>query len=111
MVRAQPFFGYDNEDPFDHLWEFEEMCSCLSIPSMTQEILMWKLFPFSLKGDVKQWYTNVVWSMNGDWEELKDTFLTSRLCIVLQVSWINMARTKKCKRTKRTSRKIEFVVG
>jgi hypothetical protein len=54
MVRAQPFLGYDCEDPFDHLREFKEMCSCLSIPGMTQEILMWKLFPFSLMGEAKQ---------------------------------------------------------
>jgi hypothetical protein len=86
MVRAQPVFGYDNEDPFDHLREFKETCSCLSILGMTQEILMWKLFPFSLKGEAKQWYTNVIGSMNGDWEELKDRFLTNHLCAVLQVS-------------------------
>jgi hypothetical protein len=30
MVQAQPFFGYDNKDPFDHLREFEKMCSCHS---------------------------------------------------------------------------------
>jgi hypothetical protein len=35
---------------------------------------MWKLFSFSLKGEVKQWYTNVIGSMNGDWEELKGKF-------------------------------------
>jgi hypothetical protein len=74
MVRAQPFSGYDNEDPFNHLQEFEEMCSCMSIPGMTQDIIMWKLFPFSLEGEAKQWYTYVVGSMNGDWEKLKDKF-------------------------------------
>jgi hypothetical protein len=26
MVQAQPFSSYDNEDPFDHLREFEKMC-------------------------------------------------------------------------------------
>ena len=35
MVQAQPFSGYDNEDPFNHLWDFEEMCSCLSIPAIS----------------------------------------------------------------------------
>jgi hypothetical protein len=53
MVQAQPFSGYDNEDPFNHLRDFEEMCSCLSIPGVTQELLMWMLFPFSLKGEAK----------------------------------------------------------
>ena len=46
----------------------------LSISGMTQETLKWKLFPFSLIGKAKQWYTHVVESMNGDWDELKDKF-------------------------------------
>ena len=41
---------------------------------MTQETLRWALFPFSLIEKAKQWYTFVVESTNGDWEELKDKF-------------------------------------
>ena len=74
IVRAQPFSGLDHENPFSHLQDFEEICSCLSIPGMTQETLKWKLFPFSLMGEAKQWYTNVVESVSGDWDELKDKF-------------------------------------
>ena len=50
------------------------MCSCLSISGMTQETLKWKLFPFSLIEKVEQWYTHVIGSTNGDWEELKEKF-------------------------------------
>ena len=74
MVQAQPFLGHYNENPYHHLHEFEEMCLCLSISGMTQETLKWKLFPFSLMGKAKQWYTHVVESTNGDWDELKDKF-------------------------------------
>ena len=66
MVRAQPFLGHDNKNSWHHLLEFEEMCSCLSISGMTQETLKWKLFPFSLTGKAKQWYTFAVESPNGD---------------------------------------------
>jgi hypothetical protein len=41
---------------------------------MTKETLRWKLFPFSLTGKVKQWYTFAVGSMNVDWNEHKDKF-------------------------------------
>ena len=41
---------------------------------MTQETLKWKLFPFSLVGKAKLWYTLAVESTNGDWDELKDKF-------------------------------------
>jgi hypothetical protein len=43
MVRAQPFSGLDSENPCNHLLDFEEMCSCLSISGMTQENLKWTL--------------------------------------------------------------------
>jgi hypothetical protein len=74
MVRALPFSVHDDENPCQHLLNFEEMCSCLSISCMTQETLRWKLFPFSLMGRAKQWYTNAVESTNRDWDELKDKF-------------------------------------
>ena len=41
---------------------------------MTQETLKWKLFSFSLTRKAKQWYTHIVESTNGDWDELKDKF-------------------------------------
>jgi hypothetical protein len=32
MVKDRPFFGVINEDPYFHLEEFEELCSCLGSP-------------------------------------------------------------------------------
>jgi hypothetical protein len=46
MVREQFFSGRDNENPYHHLQEFEELCSCMKISRMTQETIKWKLFPF-----------------------------------------------------------------
>ena len=60
MVRAQTFSGLKIEDPDLHLQVFEELCSCLVIPSMSQESLRWKLFPFSLIAKTEQWYTHNV---------------------------------------------------
>ena len=74
MVREQSFSGYDHENPYDHLREFEQLCSCLSIAGMAQETLRWKLFPFSLIEKEKQWYTHSLGKVNGEWEELRDRF-------------------------------------
>ena len=74
MVWAQPFSGLENENLCNHLLEFEEICSILSISGMTQETLKWKLFPFSLIEKAKQWYTLAVESTNGDWDKHKDKF-------------------------------------
>ena len=77
MVRAQTFFGLETEDPDLHLQAFEELCSCLVIPGMSQESLRWKLFPFSLVGKAEQWYTHNVRGTIHDWEELRDDFCLS----------------------------------
>ena len=77
MVRKRPFSGEISEDPYDHLQEFEELCSSLVIPSMTQETLWWKLFPFSLTERAGQWYTRTIGNMTGDWDELRDDFCCS----------------------------------
>jgi hypothetical protein len=70
MVREQSFSKDKDESPYSHLCEFEQLCSCLVITRMSQDTLRWKLFPFSLMGRAKQWYSLSVRSMEGDWESL-----------------------------------------
>ena len=41
---------------------------------MSDETLRWKLFLFSLMGRAKQWYSQTVGSMQGDWETLCSKF-------------------------------------
>ena len=53
MVREQSFSGIEDKNPYTHLHEFEQLCSCLTIAGMTQETIKWKLFPFSLLDRVK----------------------------------------------------------
>jgi hypothetical protein len=74
MVREQSFSGDKDESPYSHLREFEQLCSCLMIARMSQDTLKWKLFPFSLTGRAKQWYSLNVRSMEGDWEILRKAF-------------------------------------
>jgi hypothetical protein len=70
MVWEQIFFGEEGKNPYVHLCEFEQLCSCLNIFGMTHETLKWKLFLFSLSERVKQWYAHTVRSVNGDRDEL-----------------------------------------
>ena len=77
MVRKRPFSGEIHEDPYEHLQEFEELCSGLVSLGMTQEALRWKLFPFSLIEKVEQWHTRTIGSISSDWEELRDDFCYS----------------------------------
>ena len=56
LVHVQSFSGRKDECPYAHLQAFEENCSLLIIPVMTQHTLWWNLFPFSLTGEAKIWY-------------------------------------------------------
>jgi hypothetical protein len=47
------FHGVDNENPYKHLDEFEEMCSTVKMTQFSDETLRLKLFPFSLKDHAK----------------------------------------------------------
>jgi hypothetical protein len=77
MVQSHTFPGAINEEPYNHLQQFKDMCSFLIIPGMTQETLRWKLFSFSLMGRAKQWYIRSVGSMSVDWEKLQVDFCSS----------------------------------
>jgi hypothetical protein len=74
MVQEKSFSGLADEDPYNHLREFEQLCSCWTIVGMTQETHKWKLFPFSLIGRAKMWYAHSVRDINGNWDELRDKF-------------------------------------
>ena len=67
MVRAQSFSGKKDKCPYAHLQIFEENCSLLIIPDMTQNTLQWKLFPFSLTWEAKIWYNRTARRVGGDW--------------------------------------------
>jgi hypothetical protein len=59
-------------------------CASLHILGLSQETLKWKLFPFSLTGLAKLWYTRHVGSVHGEWEVLQTKF-----CIdFFPISWV-----------------------
>ena len=57
MVQEQPFSRDEDENPYTHLRDFEQLCSCIHIQGMRQDTLKLKLFPFSLTGVAKRWYS------------------------------------------------------
>jgi hypothetical protein len=74
MVRAQSFSGRKDECFYAHVQVFEENCSLLLIPDMTQHTLWWKLFLFSVTGGARIWYNQTTRGVGGDWIQLKDEF-------------------------------------
>ena len=66
LIRGQYFLGEGNENQYSHLREFERTCACFRIAGMFDKTLRWKLFPLSLMGRAKQWYSLTVGSMQED---------------------------------------------
>ena len=65
-VQELSFSGGKDDNPYAHLREFEQVCSCLHISGMSHETLKWKLFPFSLMGLAKLWHARIIESVQGD---------------------------------------------
>ena len=58
--------GEGGENPYSHLREFEQIYACLCIAGMSDKTLRWKLFPFSLMGKDKTWYSQTIGSVQGE---------------------------------------------
>ncbi len=56
LVQATTFGGKEEEDATKHLHNFLEIRSTIIIKDVTQDIILFRLFPFSLEGRAKQWF-------------------------------------------------------
>ena len=56
MVQATPFSEKAHEDASAHLQNFLEISSTVIIKDVAQDIILLRLFPFSLVGKAKQWF-------------------------------------------------------
>ena len=74
QVQELSFSRGKDDNPYAHIREIEEVCSCLHISGMSHETLKWNLFPFSLTGLAKLWYSRTVESVQGEWEVLQAKF-------------------------------------
>jgi len=57
-----------------HIREFEQTCDCLRIEGISDKTLRWKLFPFSLRGAARKWYSQKVSQQKGEWGVLQANF-------------------------------------
>jgi hypothetical protein len=56
MVQQSPFCGKASEDANAHLQHVLEICSTFTIRGVSQDVVHFRLFPFSLLGKAKQWF-------------------------------------------------------
>ena len=76
MLQALPqFHGLDSEQPYTHITDFEVACSLFQDNTCPREILLLKLFPFTLKDKAKMWFNSLRPMSIHSWNTLQGEFL------------------------------------
>ena len=69
------YHGMENENPYTHLRDFEEVCTTFKEGMMDMDLLKLKAFPLTLKDKAKIWINSLRPRTIRDWAELQAEFL------------------------------------
>jgi hypothetical protein len=73
MAAASPFEGMDTKNPYKHIRHFMTLCNTVR-QGVPDEWFKWNLFPYSLVGEAKTWYSFVSFEVEGNWNKLMKKF-------------------------------------
>lgn len=75
MIQLLPtFHGMENESPYVHIREFEEVVATFYNRADNADVVRLKFFPFSLKDKAKSWLYSLRPRSIGTWEEMTKSF-------------------------------------
>ena len=69
------FHGMENENPYTHIRDFEEVCMTFKEGAINMELLKLKAFPLTLKDKAKIWLNSLRPRTIRNWAELQAEFL------------------------------------
>ena len=76
LVTLLPtFHGMENENPYTHIREFEEVCTTFKEGTTDKELLKLKAFPLTLKNKAKLWLNSLRPRTIRNWTEMQAEFL------------------------------------
>ncbi|XP_042005868.1 uncharacterized protein LOC121754604 [Salvia splendens] len=75
FVEQRVFSGRPTEDPNMHLVEFLEIANTTKLNRVPDDIIMLRLFPFSLWGYARDWFDNLESGSITSWDDLAQKFL------------------------------------
>ena len=76
LVPLLPTFHFmENENPYTHIQDFEEVCTTLKDGAIDMEMLKLKAFPLTLKDKAKIWINSLRPRTIKNWAELQAEFL------------------------------------
>jgi hypothetical protein len=74
MAAATPFEGMATENPYKHIRHFMTLCNTVRQEGVPDEWFKWNLFPYSLAGEAKTWYSFASFEVEGNWNKLTKKF-------------------------------------
>ncbi|GJY10175.1 reverse transcriptase domain-containing protein [Tanacetum coccineum] len=73
LVQANPFHGYERENPHAHINSFKRITSTLRFRDVPNDVIKLMMFPYSLEGNARLWYEKEPPNSILTWEDLKHT--------------------------------------
>ncbi|GJR63430.1 reverse transcriptase domain-containing protein [Tanacetum coccineum] len=70
LVQANPFHGFENENPNAHINSFKRITSTLRFRNVPNDVIKLMMFPYSLEGAAKTWYEKEPPNSILTWEDL-----------------------------------------
>jgi hypothetical protein len=74
MVAANLFEGMVTENPYRNIRDLTTLCNMVRQEGVPDEWFKWNLFPYSLAGNAKTWYSFASFEVEGHWNKLKKKF-------------------------------------
>lgn len=72
IIQMLPsLYGLNNEDPYQHIDEFLEICSTIMLQGFSKDALRMRLFPFSLKDKAKHWLKSLEPNSVTSWTQMQ----------------------------------------
>ncbi|GJX69026.1 reverse transcriptase domain-containing protein [Tanacetum coccineum] len=75
LVQANPFHGYERENPHAHINSFKRITSTLRFRDVPNDVIKLMMFPYSLEGNARLWYEKELPNSILTWEDLVTKFV------------------------------------
>nr|GFB69839.1 reverse transcriptase domain-containing protein [Tanacetum cinerariifolium] len=75
LVQANPYHGFDRENPHTHINNFKRITSTLRFRDVPNDVIKLMMFPYSFAGNARVWYDKEPPNSILTWEDHVNKFL------------------------------------